>query len=89
MTLRRSFKSPGVDRTTSINSFFRYLTVAAQDKFPAKYSRKSNRIGCQEIAREGFHGSPLRIMLPGIVRSFRIQAVRATFLGLPAASNRR
>lgn len=50
---------------------------------------KSKRLGTQEFVGVGLHGPPLRSMLLRMVRSFPMQAVSATFLGLIVESNRR
>ena len=49
---------------------------------------KSNRLVCQEVATVGFQALPVFTMLLSTVSSFRIQAVRASFLGFPAARRR-
>ena len=51
-------------------------------------SAKSNRLVCQEVATVGFQALPVFAMLLSTVSSFRIQAVRASFLGFPAARRR-
>ena len=49
---------------------------------------KSNCLVCQEVATVGFQALPVFAMLLSTVSSFRIQAVRASFLGFPAARRR-
>ena len=51
-------------------------------------SKSSNRFGCQGVMTAGFQYWPVLMMALSIVSNFRIHAVRASFFGLPAASNR-
>ena len=51
-------------------------------------SGKSNRLLCQDVEMTGFHLSPVLTMLLNVVSNFLIHAVRASFFGLPASSNR-
>ena len=62
--------------------------VAAEGFCPLKRSAKSNCLTCQGVEMVGFQFSPVLIMLLSMVSNFRIHAVRATFLGFPASSNR-
>ena len=50
--------------------------------------RSSNRFGCQSVMTAGFQYWPVLMMALSIVRNFHIHSVRASFFGLPAASNR-
>ena len=62
----------------------RPATAALYQAHPAK----SNRLECQDTGVIGFQCFPVFAMLLSMVSSFRIQAVRASFLGFPAARSR-
>ena len=49
---------------------------------------KSNRLECQDTGVIGSQCFPVFAMLLSMISSFRIQAVRASFLGFPAARSR-
>ena len=49
---------------------------------------KSNRLESQDTGVIGSQCFPVFVMLLSMVSSFRIQAVRASFLGFPAARSR-
>jgi methyl-accepting chemotaxis protein len=77
-----------LDQMTQQNAALVEESAAAAESLKDQALRLSNRVPRQAVLNSGSQGSPLLAMALSVVRSLRMQAMRATLGSLPAASRR-